>query len=119
MILGHCTVSGHDLISDVHHFHALQHLHGFAKVTHAIPGFKWGKAAPKLYAMHVVDVVKYVHPFMYVGQLSRGNLVVSLDRHSSMQSVDPAELPQKRSLFHTALYFLSRLSEADSLIQFA
>ena len=43
VILGHCTVSGHELIANVEHFNALQHLHGFEKVAHALPGFKWNK----------------------------------------------------------------------------
>ena len=115
VIVGHCTVSGHEIISTVEHFNALQHLHGFEKVTHVLPGFKWNKwgantARSKLYAVHVVDVVKYKHPFLYVCQPSRSNCTVSLT-----QSVVPAELPQKRDLFHTALYYLSRLSEADKI----
>ena len=122
VIVGHCTVSGHELISNVQHFNALQHLHGFEKVTHALPGFNWNmcrkarKNRPnQLYAVRMVDVVKYKHPFLYVRQPSRSNCMVSLDRHGSMHSMDPAELPQKRDLFHTALYYLSRLSEADKI----
>ena len=113
VIVGHCTVSGHEIISTVEHFNALQHLHGFEKVTHALPGFKWnkwGKTRTQLFAVHVVDVVKYACAFLYVCQPSRSNCTVSLT-----QSVDPADLPQKRDLFHTALYYLSRLSEADKI----
>ena len=113
VIVGHCTVSGHELIANVEHFNALRHLHGFEKVTHVLPNFKWNKwskTKSQLYAVHVVDVVKYKHPFLSVGEPSRSNCTLSLT-----QSVDPAELPQKRDLFHTALYYLSRLSEADKI----
>ena len=108
MIFGHCTVRGRELIRDVQHFKALKPLHGFEQVIHALPRFKW-KGKAQLYAVHVVDVVKYTHPFLHV-QPSKSNCIVSLT-----QSADPAELPQKRGLFHTALYYMSRLSEADKL----
>ena len=110
MIYGHCTVRGREVIRDVQHFKELKPLHGFEQVIHALPRFKW-KGKSKLYAVYVVDVVKYAHPFLHVCQPSRSNCRVSLK-----QSVDPAELPQKRSLFHTALYYLRRLSEADKIL---
>ena len=114
-ILGHCTVSGHELIANLQQFNELKPLHGFEKLNHVFPGFKWNYGKTwlqlQLYAVHIVDVVKYAHPFLYVRQPSRSNCTLPL-----MQSVDPAELPQKRSLFHTALYYLRRLSEADKIL---